>query len=144
MNWTGVRALFPERWVRLIPLDPFARDEQSTVYVDNVAVFEILDEEEEAKVSVSREQGYITLVYDTRERHIELEPGTLPREMVRIYRLVDLIYEEAYAVGLLQAGLSELRVADRMHLSLETVQQLKQEKILEQEIQYDDQVEKGE
>jgi orotate phosphoribosyltransferase-like protein len=47
------------------------------------------------------------------------------------------------AVGLLKAGLSELRVANQMHLSLETVQQLKQEKILEQEIQCDHQVEKG-
>ena len=61
--------------------------------------------------------------------------------MVRIYSLSDLIYEEAYAVGLLEAGLSELRVANRMHLSLETVQQLKQEKIVEQEIQCDHQVE---
>jgi len=50
MNWTGVRALFPERWVRLIPLDPFARDEKSTVYVDNVAILEILDEEEEKRM----------------------------------------------------------------------------------------------
>lgn len=138
MNWYEVRALFPEQWVRLIPMDPFARGVSGKVYVDDVAIVEIPEEVAEAEVSVSRKHGYLTLLYHTREREIILEPGILPTEMVEIHGLIDLIYEEAYAVGLLKAGFSEKWVGHRMHFSLESIQQLKKEKIIDPDIQLTD------
>ncbi len=122
MLWETARERFPNQWLRVIPFDPY--EKRGKVYIDEVAIVDAAPDAGPEEEGVSYSHGYGTIVCHTTARYIELELDVLPRDTVRKFGLIDTIYEEGHAIGMLKARCSIEHVSDRLHMSIADVKNL--------------------
>jgi len=129
VEWSKVREYFPNQWLELIPLD--ACEKYGKQYVDEVAVIDIVPAESVPNEPYKLNPGYLSFVYHTSKRHCVFDEGTLPEAIssfqwtiVGQYGVLEMIYDEGRARGLLSCGLTPERVADKIHLPLHVVEEI--------------------
>ena len=137
MRWCKVREYFPDQWLELIPLD--ACEKYGKQYVDEVAVIDIVSAESVPNEPYKLNSGYLSFVYHTSKQHCVFDGGTLPEAIssfqwtiVGHYGVLDMIYDDGRAEGLLSCGLFPEEVADRLHLPLHVVEGIVRELANEQ------------
>ena len=130
MRWEDVRLRFPDQWLELIPME--ACEKYGKQYVDEVAIAKVLDADALPDGPYTKHPGYISFAYHTKHRWIVLDEDTLPNYLSGMWKVVhkhdgllDAIYDEGYAVGMLEVGCSVETVADVRHMPIELVQEIK-------------------
>ena len=111
MKWADARQRFPDQWLELIPIE--ACEKYGKQYVDVVAVVNVLHPDSLPSEPYTEYFGYMSFAYHTNHRQIVFDKETLPYPssgmcVVRKNGMAEDLYDEGYAVGMLETGFSGL------------------------------------